>query len=166
MSDPNSAAIVLSATKENKSDMGFDSTVRNSAAIVLSATKENKFDMSFDSTVRIYDENPEELKKLHQQVDELEVKVAKNTDKLDNIEDGADVSPIIEVKVDGNTVQPVKRIINIPLKEIVGIPDEPNAIENGVEYNNEGKVVVKNLNVERLVQNEGDELVLNGGNAV
>ena len=80
----------------------------NSAAIVLSATKENKFDMSFDSTVRIYDENPEELKKLHQQVDELEVKVAKNTDKLDNIEDGADVSPIIVVKVVVYSVQPVE----------------------------------------------------------
>ena len=135
-------------------------------SMVVSMETEKKFDMSFDSTVRIYGENPEELKKLHQQVDELEVKVAKNTDKLANIEDGADVSPIIEVKVDGNTVQPVERIINIPLKEIVGIPDEPNAIENGVEYNNEGKVVVKNLNVERLVQNEGGELVLNGGNAV
>ena len=135
-------------------------------SMAVSMEAEKKFDMSFDSTVRIYDENPEELKKLHQQVDELEVKVAKNTDKLANIEDGADVSPIIEVKVDGNTVQPVERIINIPLKEIVGIPDEPNAIENGVEYNNEGKVVVKNLNVERLVQNEGGELVLKGGNAV
>lgn len=38
----------------------------NSAAIELSVTKEKKFDMSFDSTVRIYGENPEELKKLHQ----------------------------------------------------------------------------------------------------
>lgn len=138
----------------------------NDASMVVSMGAEKKFDMSFDSTVRIYGENPEELKKLHQQVDELEVKVAKNTDKLANIEDGADVSPIIEVKVDGNAVQPVDRIINIPLKEFVGIPDEPNAVENGVEYNNEGKVVVKNLNVERLVQNEGGELVLNGGNAV
>ena len=101
MSNFNDASMAISMEAEKKFDMGFDSTVRNSAAIVLSATKENKFDMSFDSTVRIYDENPEELKKLHQQVDELEVKVAKNTDKLDNIEDGADVSPIVEVKIDG-----------------------------------------------------------------
>ena len=91
----------------------------NDASMAVSMGAEKKFDMSFDSTVRIYGENPEELKKLHQQVDELEVKVAKNTDKLANIEDGADVSPIIEVKVDGNTVQPVDRIINIPLKRLL-----------------------------------------------
>ena len=138
----------------------------NDASVMLSAIPEAKFNMSFDNAVRIYGENPEELKKLHQQVDALEEKVNQNTDKLTNIQDGADVSPIIELKVDGQTIVPVDRVADIPLKELVGIPDEPNAVENGVEYSADGKVVVKNLNVEKLVQNDGDELVLNGGGAV
>ena len=162
MSDPNSAAIVLSATKENKFDMGFDSTVRNSAAIVLSATKENKFDMSFDSTVRIYDENPEELKKLHQQVDELEVKVAKNTDKLDNIEDGADVSPIVEVKIDGLPLNIIDKTVDIPAATatslgIIKVDDQTIKAENGV-------ISLKEVSTDLLKQGT-NTLVFNCGNA-
>ena len=162
MSDPNSAAIVLSATKENKFDMGFDSTVRNSAAIVLSATKENKFDMSFDSTVRIYDENPEELKKLHQQVDELEVKVAKNTDKLANIEDGADVSPIVEVKIDGLPLNIIDKTVDIPAATatslgIIKVDDQTIKAVNGV-------ISVKEVSTDLLKQGT-NTLVFNCGNA-
>ena len=162
MSDPNSAAIVLSATKENKFDMGFDSTVRNSAAIVLSATKENKFDMSFDSTVRIYDENPEELKKLHQQVDELEVKVAKNTDKLANIEDGADVSPIVEVKIDGLPLNIIDKTVDIPAATatslgIIKVDDQTIKAENGV-------ISLKEVSTDLLKQGT-NTLVFNCGNA-
>ena len=162
MSDPNSAAIVLSATKENKFDMGFDSTVRNSAAIVLSATKENKFDMSFDSTVRIYDENPEELKKLHQQVDELEVKVAKNTDKLANIEDGADVSPIVEVKIDGLPLNIIDKTVDIPAATatslgIIKVDDQTIKAVDGV-------ISIKEVSTDLLKQGT-DTLVLNCGNA-
>ena len=162
MSDPNSAAIVLSATKENKFDMGFDSTVRNSAAIVLSATKENKFDMSFDSTVRIYGENPEELKKLHQQVDELEVKVAKNTDKLANIEDGADVSPIVEVKIDGLPLNIIDKTVDIPAATatslgIIKVDDQTIKAENGV-------ISLKEVSTDLLKQGT-NTLVFNCGNA-
>ena len=162
MSDPNSAAIVLSATKENKFDMGFDSTVRNSAAIMLSATKENKFDMSFDSTVRIYDENPEELKKLHQQVDELEVKVAKNTDKLDDIEDGADVSPIVEVKIDGLPLNIIDKAVDIPAATatslgIIKVDDQTIKAVNGV-------ISLKEVSTDLLKQGT-NALVFNCGNA-
>ena len=162
MSDPNSAAIVLSATKENKFDMGFDSTVRNSAAIVLSATKENKFDMSFDSTVRIYDENPEELKKLQQQVDELEVKVAKNTDKLANIEDGADVSPIVEVKIDGLPLNIIDKTVDIPAATatslgIIKVDDQTIKAVNGV-------ISLKEISTDLLKQGT-NTLIFNCGNA-
>ena len=162
MSDPNSAAIVLSATKENKFDMGFDSTVRNSAAIVLSATKENKFDMSFDSTVRIYDENPEELKKLHQQVDELEVKVAKNTAKLDNIEDAAAVSPIAEVTIDGLPRNIIDKTVDIPAATatslgIIKVDDQTIKAENGV-------ISLKEVSTDLLKQGT-NTLVFNCGNA-
>ena len=162
MSDPNSAAIELSATKENKFDMGFDSTVRNSAAIELSVTKEKKFDMSFDSTVRIYDENPEELKKLHQQVDELEVKVAKNTDKLANIEDGADVSPIVEVKIDGLPLNIIDKTVDIPAATatslgIIKVDDQTIKAVNGV-------ISLKEVSTDLLKQGT-NTLVFNCGNA-
>ena len=162
MSDPNSAAIVLSATKENKFDMSFDSTVRNSAAIELSVTKEKKFDMSFDSTVRIYGENPEELKKLHQQVDELEVKVAKNTDKLANIEDGADVSPIVEVKIDGLPLNIIDKTVDIPAATatslgIIKVDDQTIKAVNGV-------ISLKEVSTDLLKQGT-NTLVFNCGNA-
>lgn len=134
----------------------------NNAAIVLSATKENKFDMSFDSTVRIYDENPEELKKLHQQVDELEVKVAKNTDKLDNIEDGADVSPIVEVKIDGLPLNIIDKTVDIPAATatslgIIKVDDQTIKAVNGV-------ISLKEVSTDLLKQGT-NTLVFNCGNA-
>ena len=134
----------------------------NSAAIVLSATKENKFDMGFDSTVRIYDENPEELKKLHQQVDELEVKVAKNTDKLDNIKDGADVSPIVEVKIDGLPLNIIDKTVDIPAATatslgIIKVDDQTIKAENGV-------ISLKEVSTDLLKQGT-NTLVFNCGNA-
>ena len=134
----------------------------NSAAIVLSATKENKFDMSFDSTVRIYGENPEELKKLHQQVDELEVKVAKNTDKLANIEDGADVSPIVEVKIDGLPLNIIDKTVDIPAATatslgIIKVDDQTIKAENGV-------ISLKEVSTDLLKQGT-NTLVFNCGNA-
>jgi hypothetical protein len=134
----------------------------NSAAIELSVTKEKKFDMSFDSTVRIYGENPEELKKLHQQVDELEVKVAKNTDKLDNIEDGADVSPIIEVKVDGLPLNIIDKAVDIPAATatslgIIKVDDQTIKAVNGV-------ISLKEVSTDLLKQGT-DTLVFNCGNA-
>lgn len=134
----------------------------NSAAIELSATKENKFDMGFDSTVRIYDENPEELKKLHQQVDELEVKVAKNTDKLANIEDGADVSPIVEVKIDGLPLNIIDKTVDIPAATatslgIIKVDDQTIKAVNGV-------ISLKEVSTDLLKQGT-NTLVFNCGNA-
>lgn len=134
----------------------------NSAAIELSVTKEKKFDMSFDSTVRIYGENPEELKKLHQQVDELEVKVAKNTDKLANIEDGADVSPIVEVKIDGLPLNIIDKTVDIPAATatslgIIKVDDQTIKAVNGV-------ISLKEVSTDLLKQGT-NTLVFNCGNA-
>lgn len=134
----------------------------NSTAIELSVTKEKKFDMSFDSTVRIYGENPEELKKLHQQVDELEVKVAKNTDKLANIEDGADVSPIVEVKIDGLPLNIIDKTVDIPAATatslgIIKVDDQTIKAVNGV-------ISLKEVSTDLLKQGT-DTLVFNCGNA-
>ena len=37
--------------------------------------------------------------------------------------------------------------------------------ENGVVVNDDGTMVINKLNVNQLVQTEGDELILNGGNS-
>lgn len=134
----------------------------NNAATALSVTKEKKFDMSFDSTVRIYGENPEELKKLHQQVDELEVKVAKNTDKLANIEDGADVSPIVEVKIDGLPLNIIDKTVDIPAATatslgIIKVDDQTIKAVNGV-------ISIKEVSTDLLKQGK-NTLVFNCGNA-
>ena len=134
----------------------------NSTAIELSVTKEKKFDMSFDRTVRIYGENPEELKKLHKQVDELEVKVAKNTDKLANIEDGADVSPIVEVKIDGLPLNIIDKTVDIPAATatslgIIKVDDQTIKAVNGV-------ISLKEVSTDLLKQGT-DTLVFNCGNA-
>lgn len=134
----------------------------NRAAIALSVSKEKKFDMSFDSTVRIYGENPEELKKLHQQVDELEVKVAKNTDKLANIEDGADVSPIVEVKIDGLPLNIIDKTVDIPAATatslgIIKVDDQTIKAVNGV-------ISLKEVSTDLLKQGT-NTLVFNCGNA-
>lgn len=131
-------------------------------SMVVSMGAEKKFDMSFDSTVRIYGENPEELKKLHQQVDELEVKVAKNTDKLANIEDGADVSPIVEVKIDGLPLNIIDKTVDIPAATatslgIIKVDDQTIKAVNGV-------ISIKEVSTDLLKQGT-NTLVFNCGNA-
>lgn len=134
----------------------------NDASMAISMEAEKKFDMSFDSTVRIYGENPEELKKLHQQVDELEVKVAKNTDKLANIEDGADVSPIVEVKIDGLPLNIIDKTVDIPAATatslgIIKVDDQTIKAVNGV-------ISIKEVSTDLLKQGT-NTLVFNCGNA-
>lgn len=134
----------------------------NDASMAISMEAEKKFDMSFDSTVRIYGENPEELKKLHQQVDELEVKVAKNTDKLANIEDGADVSPIVEVKIDGLPLNIIDKTVDIPAATatslgIIKVDDQTIKSVNGV-------ISIKEVSTDLLKQGT-NTLVFNCGNA-
>lgn len=86
--------------------------------------------------------------------------------KLDAIEAGAQVNVIENVSMNGEALVIAEKGVNIPLatNTTVGVIKGFD-VENGVVINAEGAASVKNLNVEKLVQTDGDWLILNGGNS-
>jgi len=86
--------------------------------------------------------------------------------KLEGIEAGAQVNQIESVKVGGAALSPVEKAVNIPIADAttLGVVMS-NAVENGVAVAADGKMSVNSLNVTKLVQADGDVLVLDGGNA-
>ncbi len=86
--------------------------------------------------------------------------------KLEGIEAGAQVNQIESVKVGGAALSPVEKAVNIPIADAstLGVVMS-NPVENGVAVAADGKMSVNSLNVTKLVQADGDLLVLDGGNA-
>lgn len=86
--------------------------------------------------------------------------------KLDAIEAGAQVNVIENVSMNGEALVIAEKGVNIPLatNTTIGVIKGSN-VENGVVIDAEGAASVKNLNVEKLVQTDGDWLILNGGNS-
>ena len=86
--------------------------------------------------------------------------------KLEGIEAGAQVNQIESVKIGGTALSPVEKAVNIPIADAttLGVVMS-NAVENGVAVAADGKMSVSSLNVTKLVQADGDILVLDGGNA-
>lgn len=87
-------------------------------------------------------------------------------DKLDAIEAGAQVNVIENVSMNGEALVIAEKGVNIPLatNTTIGVI-KGSDVENGVVIDAEGAASVKNLNVEKLVQTDGDWLILNGGNS-
>ena len=86
--------------------------------------------------------------------------------KLDAIEAGAQVNIIENVKMNGEALSIAEKGVNIPLatNTTIGVI-KGSDVENGVVIDEAGAASVKNLNVEKLVQTDGDWLILNGGNS-
>lgn len=86
--------------------------------------------------------------------------------KLAAIEAGAQVNVIESITIGGNAVSVVDKGLNIPIAtaEKLGVVKANNA-ENGVLVGEDGAMSVNSLNVNKLVQTNGEFLVLNGGNA-
>lgn len=86
--------------------------------------------------------------------------------KLDAIEAGAQVNVIENVSMNGEALVIAEKGVNIPLatNTTVGVI-KGSDVENGVVIDVQGAASVKNLNVEKLVQTDGDWLILNGGNS-
>ena len=89
-----------------------------------------------------------------------------NATKLEGIEAGAQVNQLESVKINGVAQSVVEKAVNIPIATgtLLGVV-MANAAENGVEVAANGKMSVHSLNVNKLVQTEGDTLILDGGNA-
>ena len=86
--------------------------------------------------------------------------------KLDVIEAGAQANVIENVSMNGEALVIAEKGVNIPLatNTTVGVI-KGSDVENGVVIDEQGAASVKNLNVGKLVQTDGDWLILNGGNS-
>ena len=138
----------------------------------MNKCKGMNFTMTFDQVVRIDNDKgvieqlQNDVKELQEEVGQLNTEVSENSNKLSGIEDGAERNVITGIKVNGELIQPVNRIVDIPISGGVDIPSLDDAVDNGVGYDSDNNIVVKNLDIDRIVQDEVSELVLNGGNAV
>lgn len=86
--------------------------------------------------------------------------------KLDAIEAGVQANVIENVSMNGEALVIAEKGVNIPLatNTTVGVI-KGSDVENGVVIDEQGAASVKNLNVGKLVQTDGDWLILNGGNS-
>lgn len=91
---------------------------------------------------------------------------AADASKLAGIAAGAQVNVIEAITIAGNAVAVADKTLNIPMAtaEVLGVVKANNA-ENGVLVGEDGAMSVNSLNVNKLVQTNGEWLVLNGGNA-
>ena len=86
-------------------------------------------------------------------------------EKLGGIEDGANKNLIEIVKLAGKEVNISGKAVNIPLAgETAGVVTSSTEV-NKVAVAEDGSMEVNSLNMNKLVQSEGDTLILDGGSA-
>ena len=80
--------------------------------------------------------------------------------------DAAQPNVIEKIQVNGTEIAISEKTVNIPLATAVraGLIISSDA-ENAISVSETGVATVNSLNVNKLVQTAGDELILNGGNA-
>lgn len=86
--------------------------------------------------------------------------------KLNGIEAGAEVNVIESISLNSVPLEISGKAVNIPIATVgaLGVV-QSSAAENGVTVQANGAMEVNSINVNKLVQTEGDSLILNGGNA-
>lgn len=96
-----------------------------------------------------------------------------NDDRVDTIEakvntiaEGAQVNVLESVKVGGTVLEIAEKAVNIPVATdtVLGVVMSSTA-ENKISVGTDGTMEVNSVNVNKLVQTEGETLVLNGGSA-
>jgi hypothetical protein len=87
-------------------------------------------------------------------------------DKLTNIESGAQANVLEVVKMAGVALNVIDKSVDIPVatNTLLGIVMGSNA-ENKVSVVEDGTMEVNSINVNKLTQTDGDELILNGGSS-
>ena len=87
-------------------------------------------------------------------------------DKLNGIEAGAEVNVIESISLNSVPLEISGKAVNIPIATTgaLGVVQSSGA-ENGVTVQANGAMEVNSINVNKLVQTEGERLILNGGNA-
>ena len=84
-------------------------------------------------------------------------------DKVDGLPDAL-AEKLTGVTVGTTPMEVVDGVVTIPVatSETLGVV-KSNAVENGVVVNEQGTMAIHSVNVNKLVQTEGEELILNGG---
>lgn len=85
--------------------------------------------------------------------------------KLDGVEAGANKNLIEIVKLNGTALDISEKAVNIPVAGATAGVVTSSAEENKVAVAEDGSMEVNSLNMSKLVQSEGDTLILDGGNA-
>ena len=87
-------------------------------------------------------------------------------EKLNGIEAGAEVNVIEIVSLNSVPLEVSGKAVNIPIATVgsLGVV-QSSAAENGVTVTSNGSMEVNNVNVMKLVQTDGDALILNGGSS-
>lgn len=87
-------------------------------------------------------------------------------EKLAGIDEGAEANVIEDVKLGGVSLQVTGKAVDIPAATAssLGLVKSTDA-ENGVTVASDGTMQINNVNINKLVQTEGDTLILDGGNA-
>lgn len=86
--------------------------------------------------------------------------------KLNGIEAGAEVNVIEVVSLNSVPLEVSGKAVNIPIATVgaLGVVQSSTA-ENGVTVTSNGSMEVNSVNVMKLVQTDGDALILNGGSS-
>ena len=86
--------------------------------------------------------------------------------KLNGIEAGAEVNTIESISLNSVPIEISGKAVNIPIATVgaLGVV-QSSAAENGVTVTSNGAMEVNSINANKLVQTEGESLILNGGNA-
>lgn len=86
--------------------------------------------------------------------------------KLNGIEAGAEVNAIESISLNSVPLEISGKAVNIPIATVgaLGVV-QSSAAENGVTVQANGAMEINNINANKLVQTEGESLILNGGNA-
>ena len=86
--------------------------------------------------------------------------------KLNGIEAGAEVNAIESISLNSVPIEISGKAVNIPIATVgaLGVV-QSTAAENGVTVTSNGSMEVNSINANKLVQTEGESLILNGGNA-
>ena len=89
-----------------------------------------------------------------------------NANKLNGIEAGAQVNDLEVVKIAGTALPISDKAVDIPIAtaEALGVV-LGSAAENKVSVGADGTMEVNSVNVNKLVQTEGEALILNGGSS-
>lgn len=89
-----------------------------------------------------------------------------NASKLNGIEAGAQVNDLEVVKIAGVALPISDKSVDIPIAtaEVLGVVIS-SAAENKVSVSEDGTMEVNSVNVNKLVQTDGEVLILNGGSS-